>query len=42
MLPSMGKSLNIEEANVAIITALQNLKASNDHDNVMEVLPLFQ
>jgi hypothetical protein len=40
--PSMGKSLNIEEANVAIITALQNLKASDDHDNVMEALPLFQ
>jgi len=37
--PSIGKSLNIEEATVAIITALQNLKASNDHDNTMEALP---
>ncbi|CAM6037255.1 unnamed protein product [Sphagnum compactum] len=38
--PPIGKSLNIEEATVAIITALQNLKASDDHDNAMEALPL--
>jgi ElaB/YqjD/DUF883 family membrane-anchored ribosome-binding protein len=38
--PSIGKSFNIEEATVAIITALQNLKASDDHDNAMEALPL--
>jgi disease resistance protein RPS2 len=38
--PSIVKSLNIEEATVAIITALQNLKASDDHDNRMEALPL--
>jgi ElaB/YqjD/DUF883 family membrane-anchored ribosome-binding protein len=38
--PSIGKSFNIDEATVAIITALQNLKASDDHDNAMEALPL--
>ncbi|CAK9879678.1 unnamed protein product [Sphagnum jensenii] len=38
--PSIGKSLNIEEATIAIITGLQNLKASNDHDNAMEAVPL--
>ncbi len=38
--PSIGKSLNIEEATVAIITALQNLNASDDHDNAMEAVPL--
>jgi len=38
--PSIGKSLNIEEATVAIITALQNLNASDDHDNAIEALPL--
>jgi hypothetical protein len=38
--PSIGKSLNIEEATVAVITALQNLKASDDHDNAMDALPL--
>ncbi|KAH8956553.1 hypothetical protein BDL97_07G045100 [Sphagnum fallax] len=38
--PSIGKSLHIEEATVAIITALQNLNASDDHDNAMEALLL--
>ncbi|KAH8956557.1 hypothetical protein BDL97_07G045500 [Sphagnum fallax] len=38
--PSIGKSWNIEEATFAIITAFQNLNASDDHDNAMEALPL--
>jgi len=38
--PSIGKSLTIEEATAAITTALQNLNASDDHDNAMEAIPL--
>jgi chromosomal replication initiation ATPase DnaA len=38
--PSIGKSLNIEELTVAIVTAFQNLNASDVHDNAMEALPL--
>ncbi|CAM6004168.1 unnamed protein product [Sphagnum balticum] len=38
--PSIGKSWNSEEAFVAIITAFQNLNASDDHDNAMEAVPL--
>ncbi|KAH8956560.1 hypothetical protein BDL97_07G045700 [Sphagnum fallax] len=38
--PSIAKSWNIEEATVAIITAFQNLNASDDHDNAMEAVPL--
>jgi hypothetical protein len=38
--PSIAKSWNSEEATVAIITAFQNLNASDDHDNSMEAVPL--
>jgi hypothetical protein len=38
--PPLGKSSNIEEATIAIITGLQNLNASDDHDKAMEALPL--
>jgi ElaB/YqjD/DUF883 family membrane-anchored ribosome-binding protein len=37
--PSTGKSLTSEEATAAITTALQNLNASDDHDNAMEAIP---
>jgi hypothetical protein len=37
--PSIGKSLNSEEATIAITTGLQNLTASDDHDNGTEALP---